>query len=61
MEGGGFVKGTEGQYMMMERYITLGRGHTMQYMDDVSQNCILEIYIILLANVTPIHLIKKKK
>ena len=30
--------------MMMEKYFTLGRGHTKQYMDDVSQNYILEIY-----------------
>lgn len=48
-----FVKGTEGQYTMMEKYFTLGRGHTKQYMDDVSQNYILEIYIILLNNGTP--------
>ena len=34
---------------------------TMQYSDDVSQNCTLETCIILLTNVTPINLIKEKK
>lgn len=32
--------------------------NTVQYTDDVSVNCILETYIILLTNVTPIILIK---
>ena len=39
------------------RDFTLGGGQTMQYTHDVSQNCTLETYIILLTNVTPINLI----
>ena len=33
--------------------LTLGGRHTMQYTDDVSQNCILETYVVLPSNVTP--------
>ena len=35
--------------------------NTVQYTDDVLWNCISETYTILLTNVTPITLIKKKK
>ena len=35
----------------------LGGGHTMQHTNDVSLNCPLETYIILLTNVNPINLI----
>ena len=45
----------------MEDDLTLGGGHTMQYTDHVSQKSTLETYITLLANVTPINLIKKNK
>ena len=38
--------------MVMEEDLTFGDGHTMHYTDDVSYNCILETYIILLTNVT---------
>ena len=41
--------------------LTLGEGHTMQYMDYVSKNCMLKTYIILLTNITPIHLNKINK
>ena len=40
----------------MENDLAFGGGHTMQYTDHVSQTRIPEIYIILLTNVTPIHL-----
>ena len=40
---------------------TSGAKHTMEYTEDVSLNCILETYIMLLTNVTPINLIKKIK
>ena len=46
--------------MVTEGDLTLGGEHTMQYTDDVLQNCKLEIYIILLTNVTSINLIFKK-
>ena len=48
-----------GSNMQTERDLTLDREDTMQYTDDVY--CTLEIYIILLINVTPINLIKFKK
>lgn len=41
--------------------LTLGGEHTMQYVDDVLQNCTLDTYVILLANVSPINLTKTKK
>lgn len=44
----------------MEGYLTFGGEHTMKYIHGVLLNCILEAYIILLSNVTPIDLIKKK-
>ena len=45
--------------MVMERDLTLGGKHTMQYTDDVLWNCTLETYIILGTNVTQINLIFK--
>ena len=47
--------------MMMERDLTWGGEHKIQYTDDMLQNCKPETYIILLTNVTPINLIKKIK
>ena len=44
--------------MVMEEGLTLGGAHTRQYTGDVSENCTLETYITLLANVTQINLIK---
>ena len=38
----------------MERDMTWGGEHTIQYKDDVLQNCVPETYIIL-ANVTPVN------
>ena len=43
----------------MEDDLTLDGGHTRQYTDHVSQNCILGTDMILLNNVTTIHLIYK--
>ena len=45
--------------MVIEEDLTSGGEHTIQYTDDISQNCSLETYIILLTNVTPINLILK--
>ena len=39
---------------------TLGGKQTMKYIDNISQNCTLETYIILLTNVTQINSINKK-
>ena len=44
--------------MATEGDLTLGGKHTIQYTDDVLQNCTLETDIILLTNLTPISLIK---
>ena len=46
--------------MVTEDDLTLGGGHTIQYTDDASSNCALEIYIILFTDVTPINKIKNK-
>ena len=46
---------------MMEGDLTWGGEHTVQYTDDVLQNCTHETYIILLNNVTTINSIKKVK
>ena len=46
--------------MVMEGDMTWGGEHTIQYADDVSQNCTLETYMILLTDVTPINSIKVK-
>ena len=43
--------------MLIEEELTLGEEHTMQKTDAVLQNFILEMYTILLANVTAIYLI----
>ena len=48
--------GTEGD----GRRINLDGEHTMQYTNDVLENCTLETYMILLINVTPINSIKKQ-
>ena len=45
--------------MVMEGDLTLDSKYTVQYTDDVVQNCILETYATLSTNVTTIHLIKK--
>ena len=45
---------------MVTEDLTLDGGHTAQHIDDVSLIYTLETYIILLTNVTPIHLIFKK-
>ena len=44
--------------MVTEDDLTLGGGHTIQYTDHVSQKSIVEIYVILLTNVTSINLNK---
>ena len=44
--------------MVMEGDLTSSREHTIQYTDNIVQNCILEIYTILLTNVTLINSIK---
>ena len=46
--------------MVAERDLTSGGEYTMQYEDDVLQNCALETCMVLLTNVTPINLIKKQ-
>ena len=48
------VEGKGGE-MVMEGDLTLDGEHTIQYTDDVLQNCALEICIIILTNVTPIN------
>ena len=40
--------------------LSLSGGHAKQYANRVSQNYILETYIILLTNITSIHLIKQE-
>ena len=42
----------------MDEDVTSGGGLTMQYADDVSSYCTLKTYIILLAKVTTINLLK---
>ena len=44
------VKGKGGQIHGTEGDVTLGAGHTMQYTDEILQDCTLETYIILLTN-----------
>lgn len=46
--------------MVMEGDLTPGGEHTMQSIDDVLETCILETYIILLANTTAIKVIRKR-
>ena len=45
--------------MVKEDDLTLGEGHSVQHTDHVPQKCTLETYMILLTNVTEIHLILK--
>ena len=40
----------------MERHLTQGGEHTMQYTDDVLQNCALKTCMILLTNAIPQNL-----
>ena len=46
--------------MATEGDLTLDGEHTMQYTDDVLQNCSSETCIILLTNIPPINWINKK-
>ena len=59
-EGGwGSSKGLIGvKCIGMEKDLTLGGGHTVQYTHDILQNCTLGTYIILLTNVTPVNVIE---
>ena len=41
--------------MVMEGDLTWGGEYTIQYADDIVQNCIPETYIMSLVNVTPIN------
>ena len=43
------------------KVLDLAGEHTIQFIDNVLQNCRPETYIILLTNVTPIKLIQKLK
>ena len=45
----------------MEGDVTWGSEHTIQYTNDILQNCTAETYVILLTNVTPINSILKIK
>ena len=47
--------------MVMEGNLTFDGGHTIKYTDDLSQNCTLETYIIILTNVTSVNLIFLKR
>lgn len=38
--------------MVTDEHLTLGGEHTLQYTDDVLLTCKLEMYIILLSNVS---------
>ena len=51
------VKGV--RCMVTQEDLTLGGGYTMRYTEDVSQNCTLKTYTILLTNITPINLTVK--
>ena len=52
---GGQIHGHEGR-------CAFGWGaHTLQCTDDVSYNCTIDISVTLLTNVTPIHLIFKRR
>ena len=54
MAGERALKGKWGQMQGDSRRFDFGGEHVIQYTGDVLQNCMLETYIILLANVTPI-------
>ena len=43
---------------MVTEDLTLGGEHTVQYTDDILQNCTSEMYIVLLTNVTQLNSIK---
>ena len=45
---------------LTEGDLALGGEHTIQYTDDVLQNCTLETCIILPVSATPLNLIKLK-
>ena len=45
----------------MEGDLIWGDERTVQYTDNVLQNCTPETYIILLTNVTPINSVTRKK
>ena len=47
--------------MVMEKALTWGGEHMVQYTSEVLQNCTPETYMILLTNVTPINSTKNKK
>ena len=46
--------------MVMERDLTWGGEHKIQYIDNVLQNCAPEPCIILVTNVTPTNSVKKQ-
>ena len=46
--------------METEGDLTSGGEHTVPYTDDMSQNCTLETYVILLINFTPINPVQIK-
>lgn len=50
-------KGKGVKYVVMERNLTFGGEHTMQYPDDLLLNCTLESCVVLLTNITPVNLI----
>ena len=47
--------------MLVERDLSLDGEYTIQYTDNVLQNCTFETYIILLTNVTSINQNLKNK
>ena len=51
-EGWRVVKG-KGSQIHGDGDLTLGGGHTVQYIDDVSQNSTFETYKIVITNITP--------
>ena len=46
---------------MMEEDLISGDKHTVRYSDDLSLNCTLETYIIVLTSIIPINGISKNK
>lgn len=48
------------KYMVMKEELTLDVNTQMQYIDDILYKCTLQTYIVVLTNVFPINLIKKK-
>ena len=47
--------------MVIKRDLTWGGEHTIQYTDNVLQNCTPETYTILLTSITPKKFNKKEK